>query len=236
MTGRYYYLLTLLPALPELGRFVEVDNVFEQIRLEGDSNVCLLADLLEAEEKIVQVASERFVEQNPGFKGQFPDSIPDSFVELVNESEILKEADWLDAVYPQWFALLDQFSAATGSRLVSKWARRECTLRVQLQIHRMKNENISVDTDAITPEFIRQEGFVEDFSDVIQTYYSIDNPMTAEKYLDQFRVDFLRQSAQQYSFSIDELVAYMLELRTHKRYSIMSPEKGRKILKEVTTL
>jgi hypothetical protein len=60
--------------------------------------------------------------------------------------------------------------------------------------------------------------------------------MAAEKLLDQSRVDYLRSFAGNYTFTIEELIAYMLELRIHNRYARLSPEQGRKILEEVTAL
>ncbi len=58
----------------------------------------------------------------------------------------------------------------------------------------------------------------------------------AEKILDQSRIEFLRSQSLGYSFSVEELVAYMLELRIHNRYARLSLDEGRKILEEVTAL
>jgi hypothetical protein len=60
--------------------------------------------------------------------------------------------------------------------------------------------------------------------------------MKAEKTIDQYRLDFIRSLAISYSFSADELIAYMLELRIFARYARLDLEKGRKILQEVTAI
>ena len=60
--------------------------------------------------------------------------------------------------------------------------------------------------------------------------------MDAEMVLDQARIDFLKNKFSPYSFEIDELIAYMIELRIHNRYARLSLEEGHKILEEVTSL
>jgi hypothetical protein len=71
---------------------------------------------------------------------------------------------------------------------------------------------------------------------LIEAWKATADPMAAEKLLDQSRVDYLRSFAGNYTFTIEELIAYMLELRIHNRYARLSPEQGRKILEEVTAL
>lgn len=237
MANKFYYLLTLLPALPKVGEPLEVAEVFALIRQEQDLGVNILADLLETEMLLEHCAENHFVEAKEDFAPVFPDLITDSLVELAKDPGSLNESDWHDNVYTMWFELMAEIGHKTGSNLLSDWAAREFSLRAQIQLQRdQQNIDSSASNEQMLPDFIKKDGFIFDQSELIGAYKAFDDPMAAEKFLDQARVDFLRKAATRYSFHIDELVAYMLELRIHRRYERMSPDKGRKILEEVTTL
>jgi hypothetical protein len=60
--------------------------------------------------------------------------------------------------------------------------------------------------------------------------------MEAEELLERARLDFLERENPRYSFSVDELVAYLLKLRLLERHRRMDPEKGRALLRGVAAL
>jgi hypothetical protein len=122
-----------------------------------------------------------------------------------------------------------------GSELLARWAKWEYSLRTLIKIERMRNQGKS-NASAQLPEFMNQPDFLIDHTEVIETWKTLSDPLKAEKYLDQYRIDFLRSEGQNYSFSVEELVAYMLELRIHYRYARLSLDEGRKIIEEVTAL
>lgn len=237
MANKFYYLLTLLPSLPEIGESVETSDALTLIRQEEDEGVKVLASLLETETLLEHCAENHFVAAKEDFDPVFPEYITGDLVELAKDPGTLDESEWHDKVYGMWYELMAEIGHKTGTMLLSQWAAREFSLRAQIQ---MQRDQQSSDTNVINeqnlPDFIKEDGFIFDQSDLISAYKAFDDPMAAEKFLDQSRVDFLHKAVARYSFDMDELVAYMLELRIHRRYERMSPEKGRKILEEVTTL
>ena len=119
--------------------------------------------------------------------------------------------------------------------MLAEWAKWEYSLRINLMIDRFKRAGIEFDEYEIVPDFLRFDSqYNTDY--IVEAYRKCSEPMNAEKTIDQFRLDYLRNSAISYSFSADELIAYMLELRIYARYSRLDLEKGRKILQEVTAI
>lgn len=237
MSDNLFYLLTLLPSLPNLGEPLAAEDALAKIREESDARMLLLADLLECESEIDRCALEHYVNGNRDYLANLSDRLPEGFHDLFATYHSRDEADWLSAIYAAWFELLLELAAAAGSALLKDWAKWEYALRTRLRIERLRSAGrLPADVDAIVPEFMKELSDLPDQHQLVETARAISEPMKAEKFLDQARIDYLRRSVAQYSFSIDELVAYMLELRIHQRYARLSPEKGRKLLEEVTRL
>ncbi|MDD2997504.1 MAG: DUF2764 family protein [Candidatus Riflebacteria bacterium] len=237
MAANFFYLLTVLPALPALAEPFPTEDVMAKIRDESDDNLLLLADLLECESEIEKCGLQYYVLDHKDFRPCFSDRIPESFVDTFMSFSVTREADWFSLVYAAWFELLIAVGDKTGSALLKQWARWEYSLRTALRIDRLKVAGkLAAEHDAIVPGFMKELSEVPDNEHFAEAYKSFSEPMKAEKFLDQTRIDYLRGLVAQFSFTIDELVAYLLELRIHNRYARLSPEKGRKILKEVTTL
>lgn len=237
MADNLFYLMTVLPSLPALGETLAPEDAMARIREESGENLLLLADLLECEAEIEKCGLQHFVMGNKDFQACFSDRVPEEFVEVFMTFSSSKESEWLTAVYAAWFDLLIKVGDQTGSQLLKGWAEWEYALRTGLRIERLKAAGkLPTDVDSIVPEFMKELTDLTDHSYLIEAYKSTSEPMKAEKLLDQARIDYLRRAADSYTFSIDELVAYMLELRIHNRYARLNPDKGRKILEEVTTL
>jgi hypothetical protein len=60
--------------------------------------------------------------------------------------------------------------------------------------------------------------------------------MEAEVSLDVARLAFLTRESPRYSFTMDELVAYLLQLRLLERHQHLDPQRGRALLREVAAL
>jgi len=237
VSDNLYYLLTLLPSLPNLGEPLAPEDAIAKIREESDEKLLLLADLLECENEIENCASHYYVQGSRDFVVNLSERLPEKFCEVFATYASRDEADWLTAVYAAWFELLLEIGDATGSGLLKEWARWEYSLRTRLRIERLRvTGRLPADPDSIVPEFMNELYEQPDNQHIVEFTRTFSEPMKAEKYLDQTRIDFLRQAVAQFSFTVDELVAYMLELRIHLRYARLSPEKGRKLLEEVTRL
>lgn len=237
MGEKLFYLMTVLPSLPNLGEPLAPEDAMARIREESGENMLLLADLLECEAEIEKFGMQHFVLGAKDYSPEFSSRIPESFQEVFATWSSLSEAEWLTRVYAAWFDLIIETGDRTGSGLLKDWAKWEYALRTGLRIERLRIAgSLPGDLDSIIPEFMKDSDELPDHSGLIETYLAFTEPMKAEKFLDQARIDFLRRAAIQYSFETDELVAYMLELRIHNRYARLNPEEGQKILEEVTAL
>ena len=239
MASRLYYLLTYLPSLPStLGETFSAVEAIEKIREEGEANLLFLADLLETEKNIEAVAVNFFVNGDKNFSIELPESLPESFTKIFNSYFETSEAEWITFVFQAWFELIHTIGKKSGSQLLVDWAAWEWTLRAQLRIDRLKTSGkLPESEENLIPAFVK-DALEGDFThrDLIKNWKGISNPMDAEKFLDQARIDFLDEASELYSFDLDELVSYMLKLRIHARYARLSLDKGRKILEEVTAL
>lgn len=237
MSGNLFYLLTILPVLPATaGDPVSADDAMARIRDEGDARLLFIADLLEVEAEIDRCGLNYFVQGNHDYRPQLSPQLPETFVETFLSFSGSTESEWLTSVYAAWFELLMNTSRKTGSVFLGFWAAWEYSLRTLLRLERSKAAGRSaVELENMVPAFMK-DAFTAETIAIVDAYKAISEPLKAEKFLDQARIDFLRRSAVHYSFSLDELIAYLLELRIHNRYARLNPDRGRKILEEVTTL
>lgn len=227
--------MTYLPTLPALGDKLPEADPLARIRDESDENLLLLADLLELEDKIKQTGMQYYVLENKNFKPELSERLPENFIEKFFSYKESSEAEWLENIYFAWFALFIELSKPIKSSLLAEWAYWEYSLRLALKNERLRAEGSGKSANQ-DEKLLPGMSSIIDHSTAIESWKSISEPMEAEKFLDQYRIDFLRDLGTQYSFAIEELIAYMLELRIHNRYARLSLDEGHKILEEVTAL
>jgi hypothetical protein len=227
--------MTLLPALPKLGEPLAEEDALSRIRDEIDEDLLLLADLLAVESQIEQTGMQFFVMEKKDFQAQLSSRLPEEFVNTFYQYQELPEAEWLTKTYSSWFEVMLQLSEQVGSQLLGQWARWEYSLRAALVKERRQSNQHNDDSLFKSPLMNETESSY-DHSSLIEAWKDEKDPLTAEKILDQSRIEFLKSQSLGYSFSVEELVAYMLELRIHNRYARLSLDEGRKILEEVTAL
>ena len=230
------YLLTLLPSLPEhLGDKVSIEDAYRLLKFEDDAKLSYLVDVLNAEDEIKNCGLQYFVLQNKSYTTELPQDLPESFQETFFTFTNKTESEWMTDIYAAWLDMLTKTSKQVGSSLLAEWAKWEYSLRINLMIDRFKRAGIEFDESESVPDFLRFDSqYNTDY--IVDAYRKCSEPMKAEKTIDQFRLDYLRSSAISYSFSADELIAYMLELRIFARYARLDLEEGRKILQEVTAI
>lgn len=230
------YLLTLLPPLPaNLGDKVSIEEAYRLLYFEGNDKLSYLADVLSVEDLIKKAGHEFFVLQNKSYVAKLPKNIPEAFSETFFSFINKSEAEWLTSVYAAWFDMMIATSKQVGSSLLANWAKWEYSLRLNFMLNRFKRAGLDYNNSEAIPEFMRFDNqYNTDY--VVDAYYKCSEPMKAEKAIDQLRLEFIRSLAISYSFSADELIAYMLKLRIYARYARLDLTKGRKILQEVTAL
>ena len=102
MSDNLYYLLTLLPSLPNLGEPLAPEDAIAKIREESDEKLLLLADLLECESEIENCASHYYVQGSRDFVVNLSERLPEKFCEVFATYTSRDEADWLTAIYAAW--------------------------------------------------------------------------------------------------------------------------------------
>ena len=234
--ANFEYLLTLLPSLPaNLGDKVSIEEAYRLLKSENNAKVDYLVDILSVEDLIKDFALQYYVQGNKSYEFELPESLPDNFKEVFNSFNEKSESNWTTDIYASWFDLLINTGRGVGSSALAEWAKWEYSLRINLMIDRLKRAGLEYDENELKPEFMFTDSEYDTYS-LVESYRKCSEPMKAERALDDSRLDFIRSLATNYSFSTDELVAYMLELRIYERYARLDPEKGRKILQEVTAL
>ena len=232
----FEYLLTLLPSLPaNLGDKVSIDEAYRLLKSENNTKLDYLVDILSIEDIIKDFSLQYYVQGNKSYELELPKSLPESFQKVFFTFTEKSESDWTSDIYASWFEMLISTGKWVGSSILVEWAKWEYSLRINLMIDRLKRAGLEYDETELKPDFMRYDNSY-DTSSLVDSYRKCSEPMNAEKTIDQFRLDYLRNSAISYSFSADELIAYMLELRIYARYSRLDLEKGRKILQEVTAI
>ncbi len=226
----------MLPTLPSLGGSVDYLKAIELIRNEGDKSLSYLADLLEAELAIEEYGLKYYVENEKDFSTDLPLSLPNNFVTTFETYKDLPEWEWLTNVYLAWFKLLIDTGDKGGADLLVKWAAWELCLRSALLTERFAEEESSSQGIKALIDKAADYEWAEEAMDIVTSYKAFSEPYEAEKFLDETRIEFLRANSEEFSFGYNELIAYMLELRIHNRYSKLQPEVGSKILEEVTRL
>lgn len=242
MDTRRLYLLTRLPPLPGPGEPLPVtlSEALTLVRQQGAPDLDLLAATLEAEGG-VREALDEWILGAPGSR-RAPAGLPDAVRSLFDERRVaaLAEDAWVDAVWLAWFGLLADVGRAIGSRLLFRWAAWEIALRLRLARSRGLGRGEP-------PEGIRDVGERDSGLDgILAAWDSVRErgsagmelaaAMEAEQILERARLEYLRAGAHPYSFTLDELVSYLLSLLLLDRRRRLDPERGRAILTEVAAL
>lgn len=243
MDNRRYYLLTLLPPLPSLGEPLPItlSEALERLRQQGGRDLEMLADALEAEAGLRDALDEWVV--NPPGSRAVPPALPPSLAALFDEerSAGFAEDAWISAVWQAWFDLLSRVGRSVGSRLLPRWAAWETALRLRLARARGLRDGEHHVAEA---KGEREDGF--DLAAILAAWDAtrergkagkgLAAAMEAELVLEQARLDFLDAEAPAYSFTVDELAAYLLKLRLLERHRRFDPERGRALLRGAAAL
>jgi hypothetical protein len=240
---RQYYLLTFLPPLPALGEqpAVTLPEALGRLRQQGGPDFELLADTLGAEDILRDVLDEWV--RNTSGSHSAPAALPPFLTALFDEERIADFAEdaWVDAVWQAWFGEVAHAGRIIGSRLLPQWVAWETALRCQLARRRAgggaeDESHVPLDEpgdppglDAVVAAWhaAREQGAAEG---------RLPAAVEAELLLERARLDFLDAEDPRYSFSMDELVAYLLKLRLLDRRARLEPEAGRSLLRQAVAL
>jgi len=241
--NRLFYLLTLLPPLPALGEqpAVTLPEALGLLRQQGGRDFELLADTLGAENELRDALAE-WVRNTPVTRSA-PAALPPFLTALFDEERIADFAEdaWVDAVWQAWFGEVAHAGRSIGSRLLPRWVAWETALRSRLA--RRRAGGGAEDEPRVT---LDEPGDPPDLDAVVAAWHAAreqgaaEGPLPvaveAELLLERARLDFLDAEDPRYSFSLDELVAYLLKLRLLDRRARLEPEAGRSLLRRAVAL
>jgi len=240
---RLAYLLTLLPPLPPIGEPppVTLAEALSLLRQQGGADLELLAGLLEAESLLREALDEWIV--NPPGSRVVPPELPQPLRALFDEDLMagMTEEAWVGSVRRAYLDLLSKAGHRLGSSLLSRWSTWEGSLRLNLARQRARLRG-----DRDDPE----QGSPPDDDPALEAALAawsaarsrggdagrLGAAMEAEVALDVARQGFLTRESPRYSFALDELVAYLLQLHLLERHQRLDRQRGRTLLKAVGAL
>jgi hypothetical protein len=198
---RYYYLISSLPALPGLGEKVLLGPAELREQVAGEAALAPLIDLVLLEDDLFLRQSVLAGEQGEAVPAVLsPEQVGGeqplpSFLQADEPGEgPLGE----DPVWEAYFRHVDQQGRRMGSTFLQAWAAFEVGLRNRLVQVRAKALHLSVDAYLVAPELgRRQEGAEE----VIERWQGAENPLAAQRALDQGRMGWLLQRGGWFTFS-----------------------------------
>ena len=229
---RYYYLISSLPALPGLGEKVLLGPAELREQVAGEAALAPLIDLVLLEDDLFLRQSVLAGEQGEAV----PAVLSPEQVSGEQPLPFFLQADepgegplGEDPVWEAYFRHVDQQGRRMGSAFLQAWAAFEVGLRNRLVQVRAKALHLSADAYLVAPELgRRQEGAEE----VIERWQGAENPLAAQRALDQGRMGWLLQRGGWFTFSADEAVAYARGLALAVRWERLAAAERRRSAEE----
>jgi hypothetical protein len=240
---RLAYLLTLLPPLPPIGETppITLAEALSLLRQQGGADLELLVELLEAE-SLLREALDEWIANPPGSRVA-PHALPQPLRALFDDDLAagMAEEAWVGSVRQAYLDLLSGAGHRLGSDLLSRWSEWEGSLRLNLARHRARLRGDRDDPVPGPPPDVDpgMESVLSAWSAARSRGGDAERlgaAMEAEVSLDAARLAFLTRESPRYSFTMDELVAYLLHLRLLERHQRLDPQRGRTLLKAVGAL
>ncbi|MFZ2957319.1 MAG: DUF2764 family protein [Candidatus Ozemobacteraceae bacterium] len=220
-----YYLLTRLPALPNLGEVPPISwgEIIPLVESTDDPGLRSLIEILRCESDVEAIVRARFEKRND--EAIPVQGLPGKLAEAVSaDCPEQNMADWHERVWNAWFDAVEEIGKVRRCRLLTNWAQWERSLREELVIVRQNQSPNS----APASSFVHQAA--------IDAWRGAANPLDAERALDGARMAFLEEHGDRYGFSTEELIAYLLKLRLLQRYHRLDQTRARQLLREVAGL
>ena len=219
MSEQYYYLLSALPQLGELGEAPPIEASDFIALLQGSEKplrvaqaVLLSDDLLQREAFVTgEVDSpETAVLTTEQARDEAP--LPD----FLQPTESIPRKIVADAIWEQYF----RFAADIGNHhscLLSDWVSFEVTLRNQIALTRAQSLGLE-GQDYVVAGSLENEH--DNFSTLVSEWSAAmgKSPLAAQRVLDTVRWEWLGQRDAYFSFTIDELVVYAARLMLTRRW------------------
>ena len=220
MTGGYYFLITALPSLGDigsappmgLGELAEFLGQAEGLRLLvetitlGDDLVqreaLLAGEISEASPAVLTTAQLRDEEPLPDYLGPPADQDQAGRIPA-------------DALWAAYYHRSASVAAECKSPLLAMWVGFDVTLRNAFASARAKTLQLEPADYLVAPELSEE---IDQFDPLINEWSSAPDPLAAMRVLDQARWRWLTDNDRWFSFDQDELVAYAAKLMLLNRW------------------
>lgn len=231
MSGSLFYLMTYLPVLPALGETPPTGFPALEKLVSADEDGTAARRALNAavlEQAVCELVHRKVVTRENwdfGDESELAEILPEELrAACAADLPENREAAWITDVWKAYYAHVRFVGASIGSLLLAAWADWEEALRLRLEYQRLETVSMTSAIDADSPW---------DHSALISAWTRSLDPLEGERILDRGRIAFLEERAVEFSFSLDEFVAYLLKLRLLNRYAALDRRLGVKILEEV---
>jgi len=226
MSARYYFLLTSLPALPEMGEPAPLSlaelraAAVDEPSAIGLVDAVLLASDLMAREAALAGKREEFtpaVLTRGQIAGEEP-LPPELQVQPERKPRIAADTTW-----EAYFRYVLRQGRACGCRFLTAWVGFEAALRNAIVTHRAKTLGLDAVEYFVAPDLADPEANVED---LVAAWSAAGDPLAALRALDEGRWRWVTENEQYFSFAIDELAGYARKLVLITRWDLLSERRA----------
>ena len=218
MAGQFYYLITSLPSLDELGTPTPmtgadfVDLVEESVIAQDLVKVVLLSgDLLEMQALKAGEIEDVSPSVLTAAQARGEEPLPDFLA--VSDTGVSENAVW-EAYFQYASSVADLY----GCEFLRDWISYEVGIRNGLIAARARKIQVDPEEHYVAREI--SDG--SDFNTLINEWSSAENPMAGQMVLDKARWNWLAENDSWFKFTYDELVVYAARLLLLKRWDALS--------------
>ncbi len=221
MSNRYYFILTSLPEIPDLGesppmglRDFRTLAADEASAAEMVDAVLLEQDLMQREAVLAGEVErvEGIVLTDAQVTGDEP--LPDYLSAAPDRQYKIA----IDAAWERYYRYVHDLGSARHSRFLREWTGFEVALRNALAEARASKLGLD-GHDYLVAEDIASEN--ESADDTVSAWSDAPEPLTAMKLLDRRRQEWLDENSQYFTFAVDELLAYARRLVLVNRWQTL---------------
>ena len=229
MSDHYYFILTSLPALPDLGAAAPMDlREFRQLaREEALAATMVDAVLLEQDLLSREAVLAGEIEQADGVvltNGQVAgdEPLPEFLTpptDLAYRQAGRQYRVAADAVWEAYYRYVRRSAAEYNSPFLREWTGFEVSLRNALAEERAGKLGLDA-RDYLVAEDLADE--TESMTDAVSAWADAPDPLSALKVLDRRRRQWLEEHSRYFTFAVDELLAYARELVLVNRWQALN--------------
>lgn len=238
MSGKNYYLLSLLPSLGDLGSAppMSISELVSQVGDVGGGAALINAlalgdDLLQRESYMAGEVENLELSILTEDQGRGEAELPGELLEdSQDETDSVK---LVDSVWAGYFRYVMRVAEQAGNNFLKAWVGREVTLRNGLAEARAKNLGLDVERYLVAEELADTE---IDLGGVVNEWSAAATPLAGLQVIERSGWAWLMEHENWFSFGNDELAVYAAKLLALSRWRRVAEgqkvEAGAKVVNE----